>query len=140
VSRLRESGSTITEGGALIGTPGYMAPEQVSAGKADARSDVFALGAVAYRALTGQPAFAGKDVQAIFEVVHREPTPPTVLVPGLPADVDRAIALALAKRPEDRIAAPLDFAEALRAASRGELARVLAEWSSRRAGRPPTRG
>lgn len=125
VSKLREAGGTITEGAALVGTPGYMSPEQVSAGKADARSDVFALGAVAYRALTGQPAFAGNDVQALFDVVYRQPTAPTTLVPSLPPDVDRAIALALAKRPEDRLDTPLAFAEALRAASRRELAREL---------------
>ncbi len=126
VSKLREAGGTITEGAALVGTPGYMSPEQVSSGKADVRADVFALGAVAYRAITGQPAFAGDDVQALFDVVYRQPTAPTSLVPGLPTDVDRAIALALAKRPEDRIDTPLAFAEAVRAASVNELARELA--------------
>jgi serine/threonine-protein kinase len=126
VSKLRESGATLTEGGAIVGTPGYMAPEQVSAGRADARSDVFALAAVAYRALTGQPAFAGNDVQAMFDVVYRQPAAPTTLVPGLPEDVDRAFALALAKRAEDRFDAPTSFAEALGAATRAELERGLA--------------
>jgi serine/threonine-protein kinase len=122
VSKLRESGATLTEGGAIVGTPGYMAPEQVSSGRADVRADVFALGAVAYRALTGQPAFVGNDVQAMFDVVYRQPPAPTTLVPSLPQDVDRAFALALAKRPDERLDAPVSLAEALRAASRAELA------------------
>jgi serine/threonine-protein kinase len=127
VSKLREGGGTLTEGGALVGTPGYMAPEQVSAGKADVRADVFALGAVAYRAITGQPAFAGDDVQALFDVVYRQPTAPTTLVPELPPDVNRALLLALAKRPEDRLDDPLAFARALEAAAGSGLPKELAD-------------
>ncbi|HEX8789470.1 MAG TPA: serine/threonine-protein kinase [Polyangiaceae bacterium] len=121
VSKLRDGGGTLTEGGAIVGTPGYIAPEQVRSGTADARSDVFALGAVTYRALTGQPAFSGNEVQTLFDVVYKQPPAPSDLARGLPVDVDRAIALALAKKPDERIARPLDFADALRAASRGEL-------------------
>jgi serine/threonine-protein kinase len=121
VSKLRAPGSTLTEGNAIIGTPGYLAPEQVQEGRADTRSDVFALGVVAYRALTGQPAFSGHDVQALFEVVAKQPAAPSELVPRLPRDVDRALALALAKREKDRLGDPLELAQALRAAVRGEL-------------------
>jgi tRNA A-37 threonylcarbamoyl transferase component Bud32 len=121
VSKLRDGGGTLTEGGAIVGTPGYIAPEQVRSGTADARADVFALGAVAYRALTGQPAFSGNEVQSLFDVVYKQPPAPSDLARGLPTDVDRAIALALAKKPEERLARPLDFADALRAASHGEL-------------------
>jgi serine/threonine-protein kinase len=120
VSKLRESRGTLTEG-ALVGTPGYMAPEQVRGETADERADVFALGAVAYRALTGQPPFGLTDVQAVFEVVFRQPTAPSALTKGLSEDVDRVIAIALEKRAEGRFSAATELADALRAASRGEL-------------------
>jgi hypothetical protein len=124
VSKLRDSAGTLTEG-AIVGTPGYMAPEQVRSGLADARADVFALGAVAYRALTGQPAFPGQDVQPLFDVVYKQPSAPSELVATLPRDVDRVVAIALAKQQSDRFAGPLEVAEALRAASRGELSPEL---------------
>jgi len=126
VSKLRDGGGTLTEGGAIVGTPGYIAPEQVRSGSANVRADVFALGAVAYRALTGQPAFSGNEIQALFDVVYKQPVAPSDVVRSLPTDVDLAIALALAKKPEERLARPLDFADALRAASRGELPPKLA--------------
>jgi hypothetical protein len=124
VSKLRDSSGTLT-GGAIIGTPGYMAPEQVSSGTADARADIFSLGAVAFRALTGLPAFAGSDVQAIFDVVYKQPLAPSELLRGVPADVDRVIAIALAKEPGNRFASAIDFAAALRSASGGELSPKL---------------
>jgi tRNA A-37 threonylcarbamoyl transferase component Bud32 len=121
VSKLRDSAGTLTEG-AIVGTPGYMAPEQVRSGLADARADIFALGAVTYRALTGQPAFPGQDVQALFDVVYKQPSAPSEIVSSLPRDVDRVLAIALAKKQSDRFARPREFADALRAASHGELA------------------
>ena len=124
VSKLRESQGTLTEG-ALVGTPGYMAPEQVRGEAADERADVFALGAVAYRALTGQPPFGLTDVQAVFEVVYRQPTAPSALTRGSPEDVDRVMAIALEKSVEGRFADATEFADALRAASRGELSVAL---------------
>ncbi|HEY8039857.1 MAG TPA: protein kinase [Polyangiaceae bacterium] len=129
VSKLRHDGGapggTLTEGGAILGTPGYIAPEQLRTGSTDARADLFALGAVTYRALTGQPAFSGSDMKVLFEVVYKQPTAPSDLVPSLPRDVDRVLAIALAKRPEDRFGEALELAEALRAASRAELPPAL---------------
>jgi serine/threonine protein kinase len=124
VSKLRESSGTLTEG-ALVGTPGYMAPEQVRSENADGRADVFALGAVAYRALTGQPAFGVTDVQAVFDVVYRQPSAPSELLRGLSRDVDRVLAIALEKKVEGRFASAGELAAALRLASRGELAPEL---------------
>ena len=124
VSKLRDSAGTLTEG-AIVGTPGYMAPEQVRSGLADVRADVFSLGAVAYRAITGQPAFPGQDVQALFDVVYKQPPAPCEVVSSLPRDVDRVLALALAKHPSSRFGGPLELAAALRAASRGELSPEL---------------
>lgn len=124
VSKLRDSSGTLTEG-ALVGTPGYIAPEQVQSGSADARADVFALGAVAYRALTGQPPFGVQDVQALFDVVHRQPTAPRDVLPELPHDVELVLAIALAKKPGDRFATARELAEALTMGERGALSPEL---------------
>jgi serine/threonine protein kinase len=124
VGKLLESGGTLTEG-ALVGTPGYMAPEQVQFGAADARTDVFALGAVAYRALTGQPAFGGHEVQRLFDAVSKQPVAPGQVLPGLPADVDRVLALALAKKPSDRPASASELAGAFGAAAQERLPAAL---------------
>jgi hypothetical protein len=124
VGKLRDSSGTLTEG-AILGTPGYMAPEQVSSGVTDARADVFGLGTVAYRALTGQPPFGVQDVQAVFDVVYRQPPAPGSLVRSVPRDVDRVLAIAIAKKPGDRFTSATDFAAALAEASRGELSPEL---------------
>jgi hypothetical protein len=124
VSKLRDSEGTLT-GTALVGTPGYMAPEQVRAGEADARADIFGLGAVTYRALTGQPPFAAQDVQAVFEVVYRQPLAPSTALRGLPRDVDRVLAIALAKEPHERFERAGHLAGALAAASREDLSPEL---------------
>jgi serine/threonine-protein kinase len=87
----------------------------------DARADVFALGAVVYRALTGRPAFGVAEVQAVFDVVSKQPPAPTSLRRDIPRDFDYALAIALAKEPGDRFASAPELAQALRAASRQEL-------------------
>ena len=121
VSKLVGSSGTLTNV-ALVGTPGYMAPEQAQGREAGPKSDIFALGAVAYRALTGRPPFSGPDVpQILFEIVYHSPPRPSDLVPHLPADVDLVLALALAKRAELRFESAADFATALVLASKGML-------------------
>jgi serine/threonine-protein kinase len=125
VSKLTDSSGTLTQN-MIVGTPGYMAPEQARGLSADARSDLFALGAVVYRSLTAQPAFKGNDTPAIlFDVVYRAPRRPSELVPSLPEDMDRFLAIALAKRPADRFVSAGAFADALRVASKGGLPREL---------------
>jgi serine/threonine-protein kinase len=122
VSRLAGTSGTLTMD-LIVGTPGYMSPEQAAGGKeVTHRSDVFSFGAVLYRALTGQPPFSGPDTpQILYQVVYRSPARPSLLVPGLPADVEIVLAIALAKDPAERFATALEMAEALRAASRGAL-------------------
>ncbi len=125
VSKLAGSSNTLTRL-AVVGTPGYMSPEQAESVDAGTRSDIFSLGAVLYRALTGRPPFSGPDTpQILFQIVHRMPPRPTLIVPSLPADVDAVLAIALAKDPGARFASASELAEALRAAAAGQLAPAL---------------
>jgi serine/threonine-protein kinase len=127
VSKLRDSSGTLTRN-AVIGTPGYMSPEQAQGRETDPRSDIFSLGAVVYRALTGRPPFGGGDMpQILFEIVYRTPSRPSELCPELPPEVDLVLSIALAKRPEDRFAGARELGAALRAASRGELSDPVRE-------------
>ncbi|MFT3774454.1 MAG: protein kinase [Minicystis sp.] len=74
VSKLRDTHGTLTHA-AVVGTPGYMSPEQARGGEIDHRSDIFALGAVAYRAVTGRPPFRGGMPEVLFENRVQEPGP-----------------------------------------------------------------
>jgi serine/threonine-protein kinase len=124
VSKLADGGGTLTAGH-VIGTPGYMAPEQARGEEVDAKADVYALAAIAYRCLTGHPPFTGKDVPStLYDVVYKMPSRPSLLA-ELPADVDRVLALGLAKRAGDRLATAAELAGALAAAVDGGLAPEL---------------
>jgi eukaryotic-like serine/threonine-protein kinase len=108
VSKSGSSG-TLTKGH-VVGTPAYMAPEQARGEDVDHRADVYSLAAILYRAVTGHPAFTGKDVPTmLYDVVYRVPTQPSMLL-TLPADIDRVLAIGLAKDPRDRFATALELA------------------------------
>ena len=113
---------TVTSAGTLLGTIGYMAPEQVRGDPADARSDVFAVGCVLYEMLTGRRAFERATPAAtLAAIMHEEPEPPGALVPDLPAGLARVVMRCLEKEPGERFQSAADIAFALRAAegSRG---------------------
>lgn len=119
LSKLAGAGGTLTRD-AAIGTPSYMAPEQVE-GKADHRTDLYAVAAIVYRALTGSPPFAGEDAAMIlFHVVYSQPAPPAQFV-QLPSDVELVLAVGLAKQASDRFESVEDFAVALRRAADADL-------------------
>jgi len=105
ISKIRGSQSLRTQDAILMGTPQYMSPEQAT-GKntaVDARTDVFALGAIVYEMLGGQPAFAGGSLaEVVYRVVHGEPTPLRELAPALPQNVLSAVEWALQKDPAAR--------------------------------------
>jgi len=95
--------ATLAPGGVLVGTPGYLAPEQLAGRPADARSDVFAFGAVLYELLTGAAAFGGDSLWAVMDATaRREPPAVTARRPDVSADLARIVARCLAKDPDDR--------------------------------------
>src|SRR3954447_18581526 len=111
----KAGGNRMTETGMSLGTPHYMSPEQAMGEREiTARSDVYALGAVLYEMLTGDPPFTGSTAQAVVaRVVTESPRP---LVPQrhtIPAHVEAAVLTALEKLPADRFASAAEFAEAL---------------------------
>ncbi len=105
----------MTETGMSLGTPHYMSPEQaMGERKVTARSDVYALGAVLYEMLTGDPPFTGSTAQAIVaRVVTETPRPMVPQRHTIPAHVDAAVMKALEKLPADRFATAAEFADAL---------------------------
>jgi serine/threonine-protein kinase len=93
----------LTATGLIVGTPEYMAPEQVRGHATDARSDVYSIGALAYHVFVGRPPFAGETPIAIgFAHVTEAPRPPRQLRPELPESLERAILKALEKEPIKR--------------------------------------
>ena len=121
VSRLADSGGTLTKD-VIVGTPGYMSPEQATGAETSHKSDLFSFGAVVYRALTGEPPFPGEDTpQTLYQVVYKSPVRPSALVRGLPPDVDLVLALAMAKEPADRFESAKEMAQAMRLAARSGL-------------------
>ena len=97
----------LTRPGSLIGTPSYMAPEQLRSGRESAgrTSDVYAMGAVLYHALTGRPPFLAADVEStLLQVIDMEPTPVRELNPAVPDELDAICLKCLEKEPGRRYA------------------------------------
>ncbi|HLE57355.1 MAG TPA: protein kinase, partial [Rhodothermia bacterium] len=93
----------LTDEGVIVGTLAYMAPEQIERGEADARTDIFALGAMLYEMLTGKSAFAAKtQASLISAIMHDTPSPIAAMQPLVPAAVDRLVSTCLAKDPDQR--------------------------------------
>jgi serine/threonine-protein kinase len=106
----RLAGSELTQSGIGIGTPGYAAPEVLRGGVADARSDVFALGVLAYRVLTGRRPFDGVTREMLgMEILEREPSPPRAVRAEIPEPLSTAVMRALVKSPEARTPSAQEF-------------------------------
>jgi predicted Ser/Thr protein kinase len=103
LARLLRASAHETPAETLIGTPAYMAPEQILGEDADARTDAYAFAAVAYELLTGREVFAHDDRRALLDAhLLAQPVSPTALVEGFPVPASDAIMRGLAKRPDDR--------------------------------------
>src|SRR5688500_10021956 len=126
----------LTQTGLSLGTPQYMSPEQAMGERViDARADIYALGAVTYEMLTGEPPFTGVSVQAVVaRLISEEPRPLMVQRKSIPEHVEAAVLRALEKLPADRFASAAEFATALDAYTTATI-----RTSSARARTRPTR-
>ena len=114
--------SKLTVEGAVVGTPGYMPPEQAMGRPVDARADVYALGALLYHALSGEPPYDGTDVQAILvELLTEPPVPLATRAPSAPSDLIGIVEKAMARDPADRYADARELARDLEAFTTGRL-------------------
>jgi serine/threonine-protein kinase len=110
VARLNHALTTHT--GHIFGSPAYMAPEQLSGGVADARSDLFSLGVTLYSMITGFRPFQGNSAETVcFKVMNIEPVPVTSFQHDVPAELDAIVARAIAKDPADRFQSGAELAE-----------------------------
>jgi len=121
VSKFEGSQGTLTCN-QLVGTPAFMSPEQARSLDVDTRSDVFSLGAIAYRALTGRTPFAAGDLPGVlYKIVYEHAPVPSSYVVDIPKDVERVLAVALCKNPLNRFQSAEQFREAWLEASENKL-------------------
>jgi serine/threonine-protein kinase len=126
VARAMDGGDTLTAG-QVVGTPSYMAPEQASGGSVDHATDLYALAAIAYRALTGHPPFAaGEIAETLYKVVHTRPRRPSEIA-SLPAEIDLVLAIGMAKERGHRFATAAELASAVAAGLAGALPLSIVE-------------
>jgi serine/threonine-protein kinase len=127
----RPPDSDLTQEGQLLGSPNYMAPEQIRGEPLSPATDLYALGVILYRWLTGKRPFEGETLAELFErILHAPPPPLLQLRPDLPASLERFLKKALAKHPADRFGTAQAFQE--------NWERVIEEWRSEeeRRGKP----
>ncbi|MDB1086606.1 TerD family protein [Streptomyces sp. ACA25] len=122
---LADSGdhARLTSTGLVVGTPAYMAPEQIETGRVEARSDLYALGCMLYALATGRPPFQAEALYALMrQQMLDTPAPPSALRAGLPEEWDDLILALLAKLPEERPGSAAELAERIGQLPRPELA------------------
>lgn len=122
LARLTESSPALTRSGAVLGTPMYMAPEQVDGGReVTVRTDVHALGVLLYEILTGRPPHGGENIPEVYARISRdEAAPPRSVDPAIPWELEAVALKALEKDPGRRYGSASEFAEELRRYLAGE--------------------
>jgi serine/threonine protein kinase/tetratricopeptide (TPR) repeat protein len=118
-----ETGTELTRPGLLVGTPRYMAPEQVLGHDVDARTDLFSAAAILYEAVAGRPAFLGTTVVEVLSATLHE-QPPALAGDGAVVGLDRVLRRALAKRPAERHASAAEMAAEIDQVAAGETPRA----------------
>jgi serine/threonine protein kinase len=112
IARSMEAGTRLT--GSMVGTPAYMAPEQVAGKPVDYRTDIYSLGLMLYEMFTGTPAFrADNPVAVALKQMREEPTPPHEVEPNIPVAAERIILKCLEKEPERRFQSVAELESAL---------------------------
>ncbi|MCA8924345.1 MAG: serine/threonine protein kinase, partial [Planctomycetes bacterium] len=133
LAKFQDEAQGMTQSGVLMGTPLYAAPEQLSGGKLDARSDVYSLGALLFTMLTGEPPIGGDSLVQIVARVCSEPAPaPSSLRPEVPAWLDAICLQCLAKEPADRFPSAGELAQALQQGERGSFSSASREGAPAR--------
>ena len=118
-----ERAASLTDSGAMVGTPLYMSPEQVHARRdnVDRRTDVYSLGATMYELATGRPPFQGETTQEVLQkILDEEPVPPRLVVRNLPPELEAITLKCLEKSPRHRYATGLELAQDLERFLEGE--------------------
>jgi serine/threonine-protein kinase len=136
----RIDSSTLTQVGEIMGSPGYMAPEQFLGIDVDARSDLYSVGVIAYELLAGRRPFTGNNAEVMRQVLNERPVNPSEYNPKISAQLDWAVQKALAKKQADRFQTAREFSDAfvkgveasLRQGQREQAASTLADEPTQR--------
>ena len=131
IAKITQSQTTTVTGGAIIGTPAYMSPEQAQGEKIDGRSDVYALGVILYEMLSGTQPYQATTPMAIVVKHITDPIPHILDAnPALPAAIEAVIEKAMAKNPDDRFSSAGELYAALNAVAAGQSAEEALETAS----------
>src|SRR5207237_5746520 len=121
IAKIATSVSNLTGTGQFLGTPNYMAPEQIKGSPVDGRTDIFSLGICLYECLTRRKPFGGDSLTSIsYKIVHESFPPLLEVNPQIPEGYEEVVAHALAKDPAKRFQRGREMANAVRAVIRGE--------------------
>ncbi len=122
---IADTGNSVTQTAAVIGTAQYLSPEQARGESVDARSDVYSLGCVLFELLTGEPPFTGDSPVAVaYQHVREDPPTPSSMLAGVPAELDSVVLKAMSKNPANRYQSAAEM--------RSDLMKVLAGGKPRR--------